>query len=174
MKATLLSAVFVLLLVNPIFATTVPAAVRRPTQTTLKASFKLPVMSSAGKQIGTVTANSGTVVNIEHVRRQKIMISLGGAKAWVARSSTDFDQRLAAFKLSKQNATAQVQYAKAAQAATFRQQRQDASADFQNQHANYSNPLDQPAYDQTRSVVDYYDWLGRRYHIGAYGQRIYQ
>ena len=23
-------------------------------------------------------------------------------------------------------------------------------------------------------LVDYYDWLGRRYHIGAYGQRIYQ
>ncbi len=173
MKATLLSAVFLLLLVNPIFATT-PAPARRPIQTTLKASFKLPVMSSAGKQIGTVTATSGTVVGIEHVRRQKIMISLGGAKAWVARSSTDFDQRLAAFKLSKQNATAQVQYARAAQSAAFQQQRQDASADFQNQHANYSNPLDQPAYDQTRSVVDYYDWLGRRYHIGTNGRRIYQ
>ncbi|EDY15928.1 hypothetical protein CfE428DRAFT_6539 [Chthoniobacter flavus Ellin428] len=36
-----------------------------------------------------------------------------------------------------------------------------------------TNPLDKGAYDQRRSVVDYYDWLGRRYHIGVFGQRIY-
>ena len=27
---------------------------------------------------------------------------------------------------------------------------------------------------KTKPLVDYYDSLGRRYHIGSYGQRIYQ
>ena len=173
MKTTILSALTILCLANATFAA-LPAAARRPTQTTLQATFNIPVKSALGKQIGSITATGGTVVTIEHVRKQEIMISIGGTTAWVPRTSTDFDQRLAAFKQQKQYAAAQVQDARVTQAAAFQRQKQEASADFQAQHAGYSNPLDQPAYDQSRSVVDYYDWLGRRYHIGTYGQRIYQ
>jgi hypothetical protein len=172
-KTIILTAVASLCLAGAAFAA-VPVSARRPTQTTLQATFNIPVKSAMGKEIGSVTAKGGTVVNIEHVRKDVIMISLGETTAWIPRTSTDFDQRLAAFKQGKLNAAAHVQDARLTQAAAFQRQKQDAGADFQSQHASYSNPLDQPAYDQSRSVVDYYDWLGRRYHIGAYGQRIYQ
>ena len=86
----------------------------------------------------------------------------------------DIDQRLAVFRQTKQTAQGQVAQAQAAQNAVAQQQRAEASADFQNQRANYSNPLDKGAYDQSRSVVDSYDWLSRRYHIGVFGQRIYK
>ncbi len=173
MKANILTAFTFLCLAGAAFAA-VPVSARRPTETTLQATFKIPVKSALGKEVGSITAKGGTVVNIAHVRKQEIMISIGGTTAWIPRTSTDFDQRLTVFKQGKQSAAAQVQDARLTQAAAFRNQKQQARADFQTQHASYSNPLDQPAYDQSRSVVDYYDWLGRRYHIGAYGQRIYQ
>jgi hypothetical protein len=111
----------------------------------------------------------GTLVNVDHVRHQVLMISLGDASAWVKRSDTDFDQRLASFKIVQQKLAA----ANAMQGAAFKKQQETAAADFQKQHAAYDNPLNKGAYDQQRSVVDYFDWQGSRYHIGMFGQRIY-
>ena len=139
----------------------------------MNAPISIPVLIS-GRQSGYVTVTKGTLVTIKHVRHDRVQIDFQGSQAWVARSNTDFDQRLAAFRKTKQTAQGQVQQARTAQNAVAQQQQANASADFQTQHANYSNPLDKGAYDQNRSVVDYYDWLGRRYHIGVSGQRIYQ
>jgi hypothetical protein len=170
MKA-IVSVVATLVLASPVFAA-LPSA-KRPTQAVLNAAIKLPVLSG-GKPSGSVTVSKGTLVTIKHVRRQRVQIDFAGTQAWVKRSDTDFDQRLAAFKQTKQTAQAQVQKALVAQNAAGQRQQAKAGADFKAQHGQYSNPLDKGAYDQTRSVVDYYDWLGRRYHIGIYGQRIYQ
>ncbi|MDR3401142.1 MAG: hypothetical protein P4L99_01490 [Chthoniobacter sp.] len=170
MKAIALVAA-ALLLASPIFAA-VPST-KRPAQAVLKAPVSLPVIV-AGRQSGTVTVAKGTLVTIKHVRRQRLQIDFQGSQAWVKRTDTDFDQRLAAFKQTKQTAQAQVQKAQVAQNADFQKQQAKARADFNAQHGEYSNPLDKGAYDQTRSVVDYYDWRGRRYHIGVFGQRIYQ
>jgi hypothetical protein len=168
---TIVFAVVALLVANSVFAAT--ASTRRPAQAVLTAPISIPVVIS-GRQSGSVTVTKGTLVTIKHVRRDRLQIDFQGSQAWVKRSNTDFDQRLAAFRKTKQTAQAQVQQARTAQNAVAQQQQAKASADFQTQHANYSNPLDKGAYDQNRSVVDYYDWLGRRYHIGVYGQRIYQ
>jgi len=162
----LIPAVLLLCLLNPVAAA--PSSARRPSQTSLKATFKLPVMV-AGKQNGWVLAAKGTLVNVDHVRREVIQINLGGASAWVKRTDTDFDQRLAAFKI----ATQKLATATAAQDAAFSQKEQAAAADFQKQHDAFDNPLNKGAYDQQRSVVDYFDRFGRRYHIGVFGLRIY-
>ena len=168
---TIVFAVVALLLADSVFAAT--PATKRPAQAVLKASVTIPVVIS-GRQSGSVTVNKGTLVTVKHVRHTRLQIDFQGSQVWVKRSDTDFDLRLAAFKKTKQTAQVQVQQARTAQNSATQQQQAKASADFQAQHANYSNPLDKGAYDQTRSVVDYYDWLGRRYHIGVFGQRIYQ
>ena len=150
-----------------------PASSRRPTQAVLNAPATVPVIIS-GKQCGSVSVPKGTVVTIAHVRKDRVMINFQGSQAWVKRTDTDFDQRLAVFRSTKQTAQAQVQQARQAQTAAMQQGQMQGAEDFAQQHANYENPLDKGAYDQTRSVVDYYDWQGRRYHIGVFGQRIYQ
>ena len=169
---TIVFAVVALLFACPAFGT-VAASTRRPAQAVLKAPISIPVVIS-GRPSGSVTVTKGTLVTIKHVRHDRLQIDFQGSPAWVKRSDTDFDQRLVAFRKTKQTAQAKVQQARTAQNSVTQQQQAKASADFQTQHTNYSNPLDKGAYDQTRSVVDYYDWLGRRYHIGVYGQRIYQ
>ncbi len=169
MKTTVFSLVVTLLLVNPLLA----ASTKRPAQAVLNAPLSIPVVIS-GRQSGSVTIGKGTVVTVAHVRRDRLQINFQGSQAWVKRSDTDFDQRLAIFRQTKTAAQAQIQQAQAAQNAVARDQQVKAAADFQDQHNNYTNPLDKGAYDQQRSVVDYYDWLGRRYHIGVFGQRIYQ
>ena len=55
----------------------------------------------------------------------------------------------------------------------MRPRRGRLAADIQAKLQNYVSPLERGPYDQQRSVVDYYDWLGRRYNIGVFGQRIY-
>ncbi len=165
MKATLLAATLLFFVLNPAFAT---VSTRRPSQTTLKARFKIPV-TVAGKESGWIIANTGTVVDVDHMRRDQIMIRIGNTTAWIKRSDTDFDQRLAAFKATKQ----QGQAALTEQNAKFEEQKQAAAADFQQQHAAYDNPLNKGAYDQQRALPEYYDRYGRRYHMGVFGQRIY-
>ena len=165
MKAIPVAASLFLSVLAPVFAT---PSTRRPSQTTLKATFKLPVMIE-GKQSGWVMAKQGTLVNVDHMRRNVIMVSLGSASAWVKRSDTDFDQRFAAFKAGKQKLMA----ANAAQDAAFKKQEAAAAVDFQRQHAAFDNPLNKGPYDQQRAVPELYDGLGRRYHIGVFGQRVY-
>jgi hypothetical protein len=160
------------LLAGSLFAK-LPASSRRPTQAVLNAPVVVPVIIS-GKQNGSVTVPKGTVVAIAHVRKDRVMINFQGSQAWMKRTDTDFDQRLAVFRSTKQTAQAQVQQAREAQNMAMQEAQVQGAEDFQQQHANYQNPLDKGAYDQTRSVVDYYDWQGRRYHIGVFGQRIYQ
>jgi signal transduction histidine kinase len=172
MKTTVFAFVVTLMFVDPAWAVSL-AATRRPTQAVLNAPISIPVVIS-GRQSGSVMVNKGTLVTIAHVRHDRLQINFQGSQAWVKRTDTDFDQRLAAFKQTKQTAQAQVQQAQSAQNAVAQEQRTKAAADFHDQHGNYTNPLDKGAYDQNRSVVDYYDWLGRRYHIGVFGQRIYQ
>ncbi len=150
-----------------------PAAARRPTQAVLNTPLTVPVMIG-GRQSGTVNVPKGTMVGIAHVRKDRVQINFQGSAVWVKRTDTDFDQRLAAFRSTKQNAQAQVQLVQTAQTVAMKNAQVKGAADFQQQHGNYQNPLERGAYDQNRSVVDYYDWLGRRYHIGVYGQRIYQ
>ena len=171
MKAVVF-AVVSFLLAGSMFAR-LPASARRPTQAVMNVPVNLPVVIS-GKQSGAVTVPKGTVVTIAHVRKDRVMINFQGSQAWVKRTDTDFDQRLAVFRNTKQTAQAQVQQAQQAQKVAMQKAQAKGAADFQAQHANYQNPLDKGAYDQTRSVVDYYDWQGRRYHIGVFGQRIYQ
>ena len=175
MKTAAISLALLILSINPMIEakSSLSASARRPTTALLKIAMKLPVVLN-GKPSGWVNVPAGAQVSILHVRKQKVMIGLAESQAWVDRSSTDFDQRLAAFKTTKQAAQVQIQQARTAQDATFQKQKAKDSADFQAQHAGYVNPLERGAYDQRRSVVDYYDWLGRRYHIGSYGQRIYQ
>jgi hypothetical protein len=168
---TLVLSVVAILFASPMFAA-LPST-KRPAQAVLKAPVSIPVVI-AGRPSVSVKVAKVTVVTIAHVRHDRLQINFQGSLAWVKRSDTDFDQRLAVFRQTKQTAQAEVQKAQAAQNAVAQKQQARASADFQNQRANYSNPLDKGAYDQNRSVVDYYDWLGRRYHIGVFGQRIYQ
>lgn len=97
------------------------------------------------------------------------MISIGSASLWVKRSDTDFDQRLAVFKATKQQALNAI----AARNAATEDQLKAAAADFQREHDAYDNPLNRGAYDHQRSVPDFYDRFGRRYHMGVFGQRIY-
>ena len=167
MKAIFISVALLVSFVNRDSAAVGPP--HRPTETTLKAALRIPV-ASAGAQSGWIAVPSGSTATVEHVLKDKLMIAFAGTETWVKRSDTDFDQRLAAFKTNQK----QVQHEKVTQEAVSEQKQKVAAADFQKQHASYKNPLDRGAYDQTRSVVDYYDWQGRRYHIGAYGQRIYQ
>jgi len=61
----------------------------------------------------------------------------------------------------------------AATAAADQKKENAAAADFQRKHAQFDNPLLRGPYDQQRSVVDFFDHEGRRYHIGVFGQRIY-
>jgi hypothetical protein len=172
MKAVTYSIALLFFLRNQTSATS-PASSRRPTVATLKKGMKLQVILS-GQQKSWVDVPSGGQVQVLHVRKQQVMIGIGDSQAWVKRSDTDFDQRLTLFEVARKEAQVKVQQAQAAQDATFQKQKAKVSADFQKQHANYANPLDKGAYNQTRSVVDYYDGLGRRYHIGSHGQRIYQ
>jgi len=171
MKAVVF-AVVTLFLVGSVIAR-LPASARRPTQAVLSAPVSVPVIIS-GRQSGSVNVPKGTMVAITHVRHDRIQINFQGSQVWVKRGDTDFDRRLAVFRRTKQAAQAQVQQAQAAQTAAMQQAQAKGAADFRQQHANYENPLNKGAYDQTRSVVDYYDWQGRRYHIGVFGQRIYQ
>jgi hypothetical protein len=172
MKAAILSIALLLFPWSQSFATSLASA-QRPTVATLKKGMQLPVILN-GQRKGWVEVPNGAQVQILHVRKQQVMIAIGDSQAWVKRSDTDFDQRLTLFKDAQKEAQVQVQQAQAAQNAAFQRQKARVSADFQKQHANYANPLDRGAYDQKRSVVDYYDGQGRRYHIGSYGQRIYQ
>jgi len=162
-----------ILAAGPTPAPKLPVAARRPTQAALLKAVKLPVMLG-GKQSGWVDVPNGTLVGILDVRKKQVLVGMADSQAWVNRSDTDFDKRLASFKLAKNDAAAKVQQARTAQNAATQEQNSKATADFQAKHADYANPLDKGAYDQRRSVVDYYDWQGRRYHIGPYGERIYQ
>jgi len=176
MKSILVPAVLLLSFANQDFATA--ALPHRPTETTLTTTVKIPV-PLAEKQSGWVLAPTGTVVTIKHVRLHKLLIDLADKQVWINRSNTDFDKRLAAFDASKQTLPPQ---ARTAQEKAEMQKQKANAADFQRKHASYDdplhtgngNPLNKGAYNQTRSVVDYYNWLGRRYHIGVNGQRIYQ
>jgi hypothetical protein len=167
---TIVLVVAVILSTSPLFAA-IPSP-KRPSQAILNVPVNIPVLVS-GKQSGSVTVNKGTLVTIAHVRRDRLQIDFQGSQAWVKRSDTDFDQRLKDFRQTKQAAQAQVQKAVVTQNQMAQKQDAKARANFDQQHNHYSNPLDKGPYDQQRSVVDYYDWLGRRYHIGVFGQRIY-
>jgi len=184
MKVIFISVAFLLTLTSQNFAAAVLPT--RPAETKLLTELKISV-KFAGKQSGWVVAPKGSTVAVKHEGRHKLKIDFAGFQAWITRSSTDFDQRLATFNANQKKVAAQAQHAKAVQDAAFKQKQKVAGTDFQRQHASYQNPLDnrpypydktgnpldKGAYDQQRSVVDYYDWLGRRYHIGTYGQRIY-
>jgi len=172
MKAVTFSIALLFLPWNQTFAA-VPASASQPEAATLKKGVKLPVILN-GQQNGWVDVPKGAQVKVLHARKQQIMIGIGDSQAWVKRSDTDFDQRLTLLKDARKEAQVTIQHDQAAQNAAFQKEKAKVSADFKKQHANYANPLDKGAYDQTRSVVDYYDSQGRRYHIGSYGQRIYQ
>jgi hypothetical protein len=172
MKAAIFSIALLFLPWSRTFAT-VPAAPPQPEIATLKKGMKLAVVLN-GQQKGWVDVPKGAQVQVLHTQKRQIMVGIGDAQAWVKRSDTDFDQRLTLFKDARKEAQVTTQGAAAAESAAFQKEKARVSADFQKQHANYANPLDKGAYDQRRSVVDYYDSEGRRYHIGSYGQRIYQ
>jgi len=134
--------------------------------------MKLPVVIN-GKASGWVDAPVGAQVNILQVSKDTVLIGMSDSQLWVKRSDTDFDQRLAAFKTTKKDAQAKVKQERTADNAAFEKQKAKNAGDFATKNAAEPNPLDRGAYDQTRSVVDYYDRWGRRYHIGVFGQRIY-
>src|SRR5579871_4810543 len=117
MKAIVLSAVAVLL-ATPVFAA-LPST-HRPTQAALNAAFNIPVVIG-GRAAGLALVPKGTLVTIAHVRHDRVQISFQGSVAWVKRSDTDFDQRLAVFRNTKQTAQAQVQQAQAAQNAAMQE-----------------------------------------------------
>lgn len=167
---TIALVVLALLSASPLFA--VIPSTKHPSQAVLNVPVSVPILMS-GKQNGSVTVSKGTLVTITHVRRDRLQIDFQGTQTWVKRSDTDFDQRLKTFRETKQIAQAQVQQVQNAQTKVAQKQDAKARADFQKQKGKYANPLDKGAYDQHRSVVDYYDRWGRRYHIGVYGQRIY-
>ena len=165
-KIILLFVALVSIMLNPAVAQT--SSKHRPVEAALLATFKFPVVVD-GKPAGSVTASKGTLVKVEHVRQTTLMISLGATSAWVKRSDTDFDGRLVAYKAARQRLAS----AYAAENAAYQAQAAATAADFEQEHANDENPLDKGTYNYHRSVVDYYDCDGNRYHIGVFGQRIY-
>jgi hypothetical protein len=173
MKKIILSTVLALELAAPVFAlgavgATGPGAL----QAAVNVALQLPV-TVAGQDRGWIAVPNGSMVNVEVVQAQQVLIDFAGAQAWVPRAETDVDERLAAASEAQAGQTAADQDAQARRVATYEAQEGQATADLQGKLQNYVSPLERGAYDQQRSVVDYYDWLGRRYNIGVYGQRIY-
>lgn len=175
MKVAILSVAVLIFAANATLtaAPALPASARRPTVAQLKTAMTLPVIIN-GKASGWVNAPAGAQVNILKVSKDKVLIGMSDSQLWVKRTDTDFDQRLAAFKSTKQDAQAKLLKDRLADNTAFEKQKAQNASDFARKNAESGpNPLDRGAYDQTRSVVDYYDRWGRRYHIGVFGQRIY-
>ncbi len=143
-----------------------------PAQATLNATVQAPVLVD-GRNSGTITILAGRIVNVDDVQATQVLIDFAGAKTWIPRMETDFDQRLADYTEASAKFAAQAKEAFQQRAEIAEQQRQQASADFQSKLDGYVSPLESAPYDNNRSVVDYYDCWGNRYNIGVFGQRIY-
>ncbi len=145
----------------------------RPAQVMLTTGIQMPVVTG-GQNHGTLTVPAKTMVAVKSVRKTKLKIDFAGDQQWIARAWTDYDQRRAPLRVAQQKQALLQKQQSDAKTAAYEQQKQAAVAKQQAALQDWSSPLERGAYGSTRSVVDYYDWLGRRYHIGVFGQRIYQ
>jgi hypothetical protein len=139
----------------------------------LTTGIQMPIVTG-GQNHGSLTVPAKTVVNVKSVRKTKLKIDFAGNQQWIARASTDYDQRRAPLRAAQQKQALLQQQQTAAKTATFEQQKQAMVAEQQAKIQGWTSPLEQGAYGSSRSTVDRYDWLGRRYHDGVFGQRIYQ
>ncbi|HEV7404847.1 MAG TPA: hypothetical protein VGO11_18035 [Chthoniobacteraceae bacterium] len=145
----------------------------RPAQVVLTTGIQMPVVTG-GQNHGSMTLPARTVVNVKSVRKTKLKIDFAGNQQWIARAWTDYDQRRAPLRVAQQKQALLQKQQMEAKTAAFEQQKQAAVEKQQAQLQDWSSPLERGPYDSHRSTVDRYDWLGRRYHYGVFGQRIYQ
>jgi PDZ domain-containing secreted protein len=170
MRTILLAAAATIFVAAP-FAMAEPGEAA-PAQVQLNQALKMEV-DTGGKSNGWIVAPAGAAVAVEDVQAQQLLVDFAGARAWVPQAATDFAQRQTDLSATEQKEADAEQAAQSAKVAAYEQQSQQAAADLQGKLQDYVSPLERGPYCYTRSVVDNYDWLGRRYNIGVFGQRIY-